>query len=616
MYDRNRLLACAERATASGAIVAKAAVSLANSEDMFVADFPLPLWRGEAALASFTGLEVVEPHEVSVDRTIRIFISSTFADFREERRAIAQTVIPELNRRGLERDVTVTAVDLQWGVTSEESTRNQQLNACIRELERCSPFFIALLGDRYGWVPPSAAFTGLEKLEPSQGQSITEIEVRHAVLSASTRNPSALTYARGLYSETITAQKELYNAISKSATRDDQLRMLEARGSRPTLEGTKAPFDDLIIDLINRGHDVRLLGSDFIEDMTSQLWALIGMHFPALDESDAKRRQDRRHRHYGFAQSRFLDSRWPTCARIIHNMDSGASDTLVCLNSWETAAMAAIAADSASRTGGRHVFEHYCALDSAPNRTSELFGRLIDFFGRVLGRPTTIPSGTEGRAKRLAEQLERMNCTSANRISVVIGESDLLDADGLAVMSELKRVPGHQVLLTKTQTSDSEAAVRWSPKERALFAELLLRRSGKSLDANLLDAILNHPLATNLYFIRFVCSFLDRWAVHETLQRELQLALSAQGSADMLGIVASRAQESGSATGAEIRRVLRHLEQSQTSVELQKLLDSPDIGSRVAFEVKSCVPFLIEEWGGRWWLSRGPAERLTLLENV
>lgn len=437
-------------------------------------------------------------------------------------------MIPGLNRRGLERDVTVIAVDLQWGVTSEETKQNQQLSACIREVDRCAPFFIALLGDRYGWVPPSTAFTDLEKLEQSQGQSITEIEVRHAVLPGPTRNPSALTYARALYSETVTTQTKLYNAISKCPTRDDQLRLLEANVSRPTLRGKKAPFDDLVIDLINRGHDVRLLRGDLIEDMTSQLWALIGTHFPALDEFDAKRRQDRRHRHYGFAQSRFLDARWPTCARIIHDMASGTGDTLICHNSWETAAMAAIAAESASRNGGRHVFEHYCALDSAPDRTSELLGRLIEFLGRALARPTTIPSGIEARAKRLAEQLERMNRTSANRIAVVIGESDLLDADGLAVMTELKRVPGAQVLLAKTQTSDSEAAVRWSTKELALFAALLLKRSGKSLDVHLLDAILNHPLSTNLYFIRFACSFLDRWAVHETLQRELQRALSAR----------------------------------------------------------------------------------------
>lgn len=613
VYDRNRVQACAERAAVTGAILAKAAVSLANSEDMFVGDFPLPLWRGEAALARFTGLEIVDPNQVSADRAVRIFISSTFADFQDERRAIVQGVIPELNRRGLERDVAVTAVDLQWGVTPEQAKQNLQLSACIREVDRCAPFFLALLGDRYGWVPPNIAFTGLARLEQSQGQSITELEVRHAVLPASTRNPSALIYARGSYAATIHRQEKLYDSISKCPTRDDQLRMLEANRSNPMSRREQAPFDNLVVDLISRGHDVRHLRGDFVQDVTSQLWSLVEIHFPPLDEFDAKRRQDRRHRHYGFAQSQFLDARWPTCAHIIHELSRGAADTVVCQNSWETAAIAAIAAQCATKNPGRHVFEHYCGLDGEAARTTELCGRLIEFIGRVSGRPTTIPAEAEARAKRLTQQLEQIDHTQSVPVTIVIAESDLLDPGGLAVIAALSSAPGSQVLLTKTQTSDSEPVIRWSRDELALFANWLLKRSGRSLDGSLLNSIVNHPLSMNLYFIRFVCGFLDRWAVHETLQWELQRALSVRDWADILDVIASRAQDAGAVTKAEIARVLRHLKLSRGGVELQKMLDIPDIGARIAFEVRSCFPFLIDEWGARWRLSRGPAESLTLL---
>jgi hypothetical protein len=167
--------------------------------------------------------------------------------------------------------------------------------------------------------------------------------------------------------------------------------------------------------------------------------------------------------------------------------------------------------------------------------------------------------------------------------------------------------------VTKTQISDSERVVRWSPKELASFATLQLKRSGRALDDNLLNAIVSHSLSTNLYFIRFVCGFLDRWAVHETLDRELQRALSVRDWPDILEVVASRAQEARSATRSEIGRVLRQLKLSESGIELQKLLDMPDIGARIAFEVKSCFPFLIDEWGVRWRLSRGTAESLTLL---
>lgn len=49
---------------------------------------------------------------------IRVFLSSTFRDFNEERKLLAPQVFPELNRRARERGVEV---DLRWGVTQEQA---------------------------------------------------------------------------------------------------------------------------------------------------------------------------------------------------------------------------------------------------------------------------------------------------------------------------------------------------------------------------------------------------------------------------------------------------------------------------------------------------------------
>jgi Domain of unknown function (DUF4062) len=40
-----------------------------------------------------------------------------------------------------------------WGITEEESNRGEVLPICLAEIEHCRPYFIGLLGDRYGWVP-------------------------------------------------------------------------------------------------------------------------------------------------------------------------------------------------------------------------------------------------------------------------------------------------------------------------------------------------------------------------------------------------------------------------------------------------------------------------------
>ena len=54
-------------------------------------------------------------------RVIRIFLSSTFRDFMEERDLLVKKVFPELRRKARERGVEVVDVDLRWGITEEES---------------------------------------------------------------------------------------------------------------------------------------------------------------------------------------------------------------------------------------------------------------------------------------------------------------------------------------------------------------------------------------------------------------------------------------------------------------------------------------------------------------
>src|SRR5687767_7014006 len=87
-------------------------------------------------------------------RTIRVFVSSTFRDLHAERGAITRLVFPELRSRCRKRGADFIGVDLRWGVTEDEARREGALQICLREIEECRPFFVGLLGDRYGYVPP------------------------------------------------------------------------------------------------------------------------------------------------------------------------------------------------------------------------------------------------------------------------------------------------------------------------------------------------------------------------------------------------------------------------------------------------------------------------------
>lgn len=87
-------------------------------------------------------------------KTIRLFLSSTFRDMHAERDHLNRLVFPELRQRCERVGVDFVAVDLRWGITEEDARRHGALELCLGEIERCRPFFLALLGERYGWAPP------------------------------------------------------------------------------------------------------------------------------------------------------------------------------------------------------------------------------------------------------------------------------------------------------------------------------------------------------------------------------------------------------------------------------------------------------------------------------
>jgi hypothetical protein len=84
-------------------------------------------------------------------RVVRVFVSSTFRDMHEEREQLVKFVFPELRRRCRERGVELVEVDLRWGIT--EAERGEVLPICLAEIDKCHPYFIGLLGERYGYVP-------------------------------------------------------------------------------------------------------------------------------------------------------------------------------------------------------------------------------------------------------------------------------------------------------------------------------------------------------------------------------------------------------------------------------------------------------------------------------
>src|SRR5215470_16577146 len=84
-------------------------------------------------------------------KTVRVLISSTFCDMHGERNHLINEVFLELREWCAKRHLHLVDVDLRWGVTEHEAAHGKVLEICLDEVERCRPFFISVLGERYGW---------------------------------------------------------------------------------------------------------------------------------------------------------------------------------------------------------------------------------------------------------------------------------------------------------------------------------------------------------------------------------------------------------------------------------------------------------------------------------
>jgi len=120
------------------------------------------------------------------ERVMRVFVSSTFRDMHAERDELIKRIFPQLRKICEERGVTWSEVDLRWGITEEQSQRGEVLPICLAEIHRCRPYFIGLLGERYGWVPEEIPRELIERepwLVEHLQQSVTELEILHGVLN-------------------------------------------------------------------------------------------------------------------------------------------------------------------------------------------------------------------------------------------------------------------------------------------------------------------------------------------------------------------------------------------------------------------------------------------------
>ena len=79
-------------------------------------------------------------------------------------------------------------MDLRWGITEQQANEGHVLPLCLAEIERSRPYFIGLLGERYGWIPDTIRPEVIQreswlKEHVEHRTSVMELEILHGVLN-------------------------------------------------------------------------------------------------------------------------------------------------------------------------------------------------------------------------------------------------------------------------------------------------------------------------------------------------------------------------------------------------------------------------------------------------
>jgi hypothetical protein len=563
IYDQNRLMASAEATLVEGGFLDMAPVVFVNSEGQSSGNRARPLYRGEGVFVKFEGLKPVDPATAFSNRSVRLFISSTFKDFDGEREILAKEVLPELRRRGAERGVAVSLVDLRWGVPRSEVEASKEVSACIREIGASHPFFLALIGRRHGTLATGAALSQLSDqdawLKPKGNASITELEVRYSMLKPNVLNPSAIVFARS------------------------KRRLLSKKGEPDVAPG----YAQLLTALDERGYPIELIDDTFPHRALEAIWSLIKRHYPSVASDDAGLSSSRRHRQFAFHAA----SMFPSLNRFPSKVEIVAS-------SWEACSIAG-AVGIAQRRESRLVFEHFFSLERSEAPLVALNKRLLEFQQRttneVGGSSSSV--GSFEFTRELLTGLKSWSARTGRHTFLILSEIDLLGEAEEVLIGLISEVLSDSFLATRVGDAQ-DACIDGSS-----FLRHYLSLSGKALDSSELNLLLQHPLAGQLSFLRFAADHLIDTATHADLNEELA-SIAAAPSFERLADVLARRVERLCAPTDDWRRGLEAGMRFPGLPE-QEQLETSGLAPASYFRVQSAFAPLFDRWGDWMRMHRG-----------
>ncbi len=480
---------------------------------------------------------------------LRVFISSTFRDLQQEREHLVKKVFPELRALCRARGVTFTEVDLRWGITEEEAEREGIIRICLDEVDRCRPYFIGILGHRYGWRPPRLDAEHVMGDFPiltdalMNEVSITEMEILYGVLL----NPAMAGHAFFYFRDRAATPDEFIDTDADSTARLDALKNRIRGSGFPVRENFSAP-DDLSAWI--EGDLLHVIDAEYPERQTPSRLEMERRAHRAFATSRIRAyvlNPEHQRQFNTFINSGLDDSSTSNCLLITGASGVGKSSLMAYLveeyrNTHPTAFIiehyvGSSRASGSARSVTRHIFEEiherFSITDEIPSKPEEIEKSLpnllfrAEHYAKQLGIPMIVVIDAVNQLNQTEQELGWLPKIIPPAIQLIVSATP-----GPSTTRLTER--GWQCL--EVQQIDDESV-------RADIVRRYLREFRKGITNTQMKRLILDAKSASPLYLRVVAEELRIYGEHETLDSAIDWYSGASDLRDLFDRILQRLEQ-------------------------------------------------------------------------
>lgn len=538
------------------------------------------------------------------NRQIRVFISSTFRDMMRERDLLVKQVFPALRSICAKRFVTFTEVDLRWGITEEQAAEGKVLPLCLAEIERSRPYFIGLLGERYGWIPDAIPAQVIERepwlKEHLYGRtSVTELEILHGVLNNPEMQGHSFFYFRDpSYAENPElpdderlefVEREIPAEIEKYGQEEAARRTIERKEKLATLKQRIRESQLPLVETFANPEELAAIIEKQFEELINRLYPEPEVPDP-LDRERMAHEAHARNKLFACidrpshlaALTAFADQPEHDGKGIVVTGESG---------SGKTALLAAWSRDRTKTHPEEFLFQHYFGATPDSSSPDGFLRRLLGELKSRFGITEEIPSQPD----KLREALPLWLAQTVNKGRIILILDGLNQVQGsdpdkrlgflpryfppnIVVLASAIARPALDILREREWT-EHELPLATREEVDAMVGEYfrmigrLVDEKGVPLQTELRSQIVNAPGSKNPLILRTVLEELRQFGSFEKLPDQVRHYLQAQDPKELFLRVIRRWQADFDNGIDLVRRALTHLWAAREGLSESELLD-------------------------------------------